>query len=107
MVTNWPWERKLIADEIGELDEQLPGAVGIGTHEGFDCRQGVVDEVWRDLCAEEPQFGLHGAPARAVQLGQLELGRDELSHLAAETEQTGRGRRDPRRRERRRCSRRW
>ena len=45
----------------------------------------------RYLGPEKPKLSLHGPAARAVQLGQFELGRHELSHFAAEPEQTGRG----------------
>ena len=84
-----PVAAEAVADEVGELHQELAGSVRVGTDEGLDRRQGVVDEVRRDLRPQETQLELHGAPAGAVELGQLQLGRDELGHLPAEPEQAG------------------
>ena len=68
-----PAER--VAGEVGELQQQVAGPLGVGAHEGRDGGQRVVDEVRADLRPQGAHLGLDQPGARRVQLGQLELGR--------------------------------
>ena len=76
-----PARAQRVPREVGEVDEQLPGPVGVGAHERRDGRQAVVDEVGADLRAERPQLGLHDAGSRAGELGEGELARHPRGDL--------------------------
>ena len=80
-----------VASEVGELQEQLAGPVGVGTHEAGDGAEGVVDEVRADLCSECSDLGLHEASAGGVELGQVELAGDPGGDLVTGAQRRGRG----------------
>ena len=86
-----------VAGEVGEVDEQLAGPVGVGAHERRDGREAVVDEVRADLGAERPQLGLHDAGAGAGQLGEGELARHPRGDLLGGPGEPGRAGRSSRR----------
>ena len=64
-----------VAGEVGELQQQLAGPVGVGAHERRDRAERVVDEVRADLGPQRAHLGLHQPGPRGVQLGELELRR--------------------------------
>ena len=79
-----------VAGEVGELEQQLAGPVGVGAHERGDRAEGVVDEVRADLCAQRAHLGAHQPVPRLVELGELELAGDPAGHLLGRAEQAGR-----------------
>ena len=62
-----------VAGEVGELQQQLARAVGVGAHEAGDRAERVVDEVRADLGPQRPHLGLGEPGARQLELGQREL----------------------------------
>ena len=62
-----------VAGEVGELQKQITGPVGVGADERGDGGKGVVDEVRADLRSQRSQLGLHGAGPLAAQVGKLDL----------------------------------
>ena len=78
-----------VPGEVGELEQQLAGAVGVGAGEGRDGAEAVVDEVRADLRAQGPQLGLHEPGALAFELGQLDLRGDPAGHLLGGPDQPG------------------
>ena len=80
-----------VAGELGEVDEQLPGPLGVGARERRDGGQRVVDEVRADLRPQRAHLGLHEPRARGVELGQLELPGDPARHLVRRADESRRG----------------
>ena len=67
-----------VAGEVGELQQQLAGPVGVGADEAGDRAERVVDEVRADLGPQGAHLGLHQPGAGGVELGELELAGDPL-----------------------------
>ena len=80
-----------VAREVGELEQQLAGAVGVRTHEAGDRAERVVDEVRADLRPQGTHLGLHQPGAREVELGELELSADPRRDLVGRTDQPAGG----------------
>ena len=70
-----------VADELGELDQQLARLLRPRVDEGGDGGERVVDEVRRDLRAQRPQLGAGEPLALRLELGQLDHRRDERGRL--------------------------
>ena len=64
-----------VAGEVGELEQQLAGPVGVGAHERRDGGERVVDEVRADLRPQRPQLGLHQPGALRFGAGESRSGR--------------------------------
>ena len=62
-----------VAGEVGELEQQVAGVLGIGPDEGRDRGERVVDEVRRDLRSQRRHLRLDEPPAARVELGELQL----------------------------------
>lgn len=82
---------KRVAGEVGELQDQLAGAVGVGAHEGGNGVERVVDEVRADLRAQRQDFGTVEAGAGSVELGEFDLAGGVARDLAHRAEHPGAG----------------
>jgi hypothetical protein len=76
-----PLAREGVADEVGELGQQLARLLRARVDERRDGGQRVVDEVRRDLGAQRAQLGDRQPLALRVELRQLDHGRDERRRL--------------------------
>ena len=76
-----PLARERVADELGELDQQLARLLRARVDERGDGGERVVDEVRRDLRAQRPQLGAGEPLALRLDLGQLDHRRDERGGL--------------------------
>ena len=80
-----------VSGEVGELQDQLAGAVGVGAHERGDGRQGVVDEMRADLCPQREHLRTVQPCPGGVEFGQLKLAGRIAGDLADRSQHSGRG----------------
>ena len=78
-----------VPGELGELQDQLAGALRVGTHERGDRGQRVVDEVRADLRPQRPHLGPGQPGPGRVELGERELGADPAAGLPGGLHQPG------------------
>ena len=87
-----PRRAERVPREVGELDEQLAGAHGVGADERGDRGERVVDEVRRDLRPQRAHLGAVEPGARLVELGELQLARHVPRDLGGGPQQHRAGR---------------
>ncbi len=80
-VTYGRWRRERVADELGELDQQLARLLRARVDEGGDGGERVVDEVRGDLRAQRAQLGAREPLALRLELGQLDHRRHQRRRL--------------------------
>ena len=77
-----PGGAERVPGEVGEVEDEFTGAVGVGAHERGDGVQRVVDEVRTDLRPQREHLGAVEPRAGRVQLRQFDLAGRIARHFA-------------------------
>ena len=72
-VVYWPGGAERVPGEVGELEDEFAGAIGVGAHERGDRVERVVDEMRADLGAQRQHLGAVESGAGGVELGEFDL----------------------------------